>query len=191
MIAWVKVHLHIFFVLQLNAVLENKDIEGKTNFFQNGLFFWVLVQKMIIPNDCIRFADIKNHFVFSDHSSGKRFRQNDDVPIVNLQLFFRRNPPDLWGMKKTKWMFKTRQKLVKKKNSVGEFQILSCFEHTKKKVSPYERNFLLFLPLKCWSNIFWLLWGFIRWCVNVFFCKFKTRNHFEKTFQNKVVVLCD
>ena len=31
---------------------------------------------MKIPNDCIRFADIKNHFLFSYHSSGKTFRQN-------------------------------------------------------------------------------------------------------------------
>ena len=83
----------------------------------------------------------KNRFIFSDHSSEKRFRQNDDVPIVNLQLFFRRNPPDPWAMKK-KWLFKTRQKLVKKKTSDGAFETLSCFEQTK-KVSPYERNFLL------------------------------------------------
>ena len=27
---------------------------------------------------------------------------------------------------------------------------------------------ILEVSFKCWSNIFWLLWGFIRWCVNVF-----------------------
>ena len=32
-------------------------------------------------------------------------------------------------------MFKTRQKLVKKKTSDDAFEILSCFEHTKKKLA--------------------------------------------------------
>ena len=70
---------------------------------------------MKIPNDCISFADIKNYFLFSDHSSGKRFRQNDDVPIVNLQLFFRRNPPDPWSMKK-KMNVQSKTKVSEERN---------------------------------------------------------------------------
>ena len=75
-------------------------------------------------------------------------------------------PPGAWKKKVN----------VQKKTKVSEEKNLRCsirnsflFWTNKKKVSPYERKFLLFLPLKCWSNIFWLLWGFIRWCVNVFF----------------------
>ena len=84
----------------MKAVLENKGIEGKTNFFQNGLFF--LSFGTIDDNTkwLYSFCGYKKPFFFSDHSSGKRFRQNDDVPIVNLQRFFRRNPPTSWWMKK-------------------------------------------------------------------------------------------
>ena len=111
------------------------------------------------PNDCISFADIKNHFFFSYHSSGKTFWQNDDVPIVNLQLFFRRNPPTSWGMKK-QMNVQNKTKASEEKNPSWSIRNSFLFWTNKKKVSPYERKFLLVLPLKCWSNIFWLLWGF-------------------------------
>ena len=59
-------------------------------------------------------------------------------------------------------------KFIEEKNLSCSFRNSFLFWTNKREVSPYERKFLLFLPLKCWSNIFWLLEGFIRWCVNVF-----------------------
>ena len=69
---------------------------------------------MKILNDCISFADKKNIF-FPDHSSGKRFRQNDDVPNVNLQLFFQKKSPQPLGHEK-KMNVQNKTKFSEEKN---------------------------------------------------------------------------
>ena len=133
---------------------------------------------MLISNDCIRFADIKNHFFFHIILLQKHFDKMTMSRSSICNFFFRRNPPDLWGIKKN-MNVQNKKKTREEKNILCNFRNSFLFWTNKKKVSSYERNFLLFLPIKCWSNIFWLLWGFIRWCENVFFCLFKTRKNYE------------
>ena len=125
------------------------------------------------------FCGYKKPFFFSYHSSGKTFRQNDDVPIVNLQLFFRRNPPTSGAWKK---------KLnVQNKTKVGEEKKLSCFFRDsflfwayEKKNKAWWTKFLVVLPPKCCCNIFWLLRRFIGWCVRVFFSYVQNKKEYRK-----------
>ena len=121
---------------------------------------------MKTPNDCISFADIKNHFFFKSFF-WKNISTNWRCPDRQFATFFRRNPPPPGAWKKI-MNVQNKTKVSEEKNLWCFFRNSFLFWTNKKKVSPYERKFLLFLPLKCWSNIFWLLWGFIRWCVNVF-----------------------
>ena len=114
------------------------------------------------------FCGYKQPFFFSDHSSGKTFSTKWRCPDRQFATFFQKKSPDLWGMKK-KLNVQNKKKVREEKNLLCTFRNSFLFWTNKKKVRLYERNFLLFLPIKCWSNIFWLLWGFIRWCVNVFF----------------------
>ena len=90
-------------------------------------------------------------------------------------------PHLLWHEKKMNVQNKT--KVSEEKNLRCAFRNSFLFWTNKKKVSHYERNFLLFLPIKCWSNIFWLFWRFICWWLNVFFCLFKTRKNFENSIR--------
>ena len=81
---------------------------------------------------------------FPYHSSGKRFRQNDDVPIVNLQLFFRRNPPPPGAWKK---------KLnVQNKTKVGEEKKLSCLFRDSFLFWTYEKKTLTHQPINRLNN---------------------------------------
>ena len=130
----------------MKAVIEIKGIEGKTNFFQNGLFF--LTFGTIDENTkwLHSLCGYKKPFFFQIILLKKHF---DKMTISRSSIcnFFSKEIPTSGAFKK-KWMFKTRKKFVKKKTSDAVFEILSCFDK-QKKVSSYERNFLLFLPIKC------------------------------------------
>ena len=72
---------------------------------------------MIITNDHNSFADVKNHFYFSDHSSENLYRQNDDVPIDHFATNFQKKSLDLMDHEKKNCWFETTQKKLKKKFS--------------------------------------------------------------------------
>ena len=96
-----------------NSYWKKTEMEGGNHVPpQNGFLFG----DFKVPNDCIRFADIKKpFFFFSDHSnsSGKRWFPDCQFAI----LFFRENSPDLWYMKK-KYLFKTIQNVSEEKKTV-------------------------------------------------------------------------
>ena len=96
---------------------------------------------MIITNDHIRFADIKNHFFFSDHSSEKLYRRNGHVPIVHFATNFQMKSPDLWDHEKKICSFRTTQKMLKKTPKQDVFVIRFSFEQTNKKNDPMSENF--------------------------------------------------
>ena len=96
---------------------------------------------MIITNDHISFADIKNHFYFSDHSSENLYRQNDDVPIDHFATNFQKKSLDLMDHEKKNCWFETTQKKLKKKFSYALFLNRFCFEPTKKINDLMSKNF--------------------------------------------------
>ena len=72
---------------------------------------------MIIINDHNSFADMKNHFYFSDHSSENLYRQNDDVPIDHFATNFQKKSLDLMDHEKKKLLVRNNSKEAQKKFS--------------------------------------------------------------------------
>ena len=90
---------------------------------------------MIITNDHISFAEIKNHFYFSDHSSENLYRQNDGVPIDHFATNFQKKSLDLMDHEK--------KMLIQNNSKDAQLQILSwtfdksfLFLTNEKKMSP-------------------------------------------------------
>ena len=130
----------------------------KTVFFKFDFFFLTFDPKHDNDKWSHSFCGYKKTIFFSDHSSGKIYRQNDDVPIVHFSTNFQRKSRRPYGPWEKKILIQNNSKDAQEQKLSTLFYKSFLFWTNEKKKWAHKRKFSP--SRQCWCKkltFFWLL----------------------------------